>query len=106
MDAWKDKGKTAVRIDLDDPLSFPEALAGVDRLFLMTGYTIHMVHQMKTITDAAVDAGVSFIVHLGVSETVTPPIRISPGTSSSNATSREAAWPGVTSIRMSSWKTC
>ena len=32
----------------------------------MTGYTIHMVHQMKTITDAAVDAGVSFIVHLGV----------------------------------------
>src|SRR5271170_2791232 len=64
--AWKDKGKTAVRIDLDDPLSFPEALAGVDRLFLMTGYTIHMVHQMKTITDAAVDAGVSFIVHLGV----------------------------------------
>ena len=34
--AWKDKGKTAVRIDLDDPLSFPEALVGVDRLFLMT----------------------------------------------------------------------
>jgi NAD(P)H dehydrogenase (quinone) len=32
----------------------------------MTGYTIHMVHQMKTITDAAVDAGVSFMVHLGV----------------------------------------
>ncbi len=63
---WKDEGKAAVRIDLDDPLSFPAALAGVDRLFLMTGYTIHMVHQMKTITDAAVDAGVSFIVHLGV----------------------------------------
>ncbi len=63
---WKDEGKPAVRIDLDDPLSFPAALAGVDRLFLMTGYTIHMVHQMKTITDAAVDAGVSFIVHLGV----------------------------------------
>jgi NAD(P)H dehydrogenase (quinone) len=31
--AWKDEGKTAVRIDLDDPLSFPEALGGVDRLF-------------------------------------------------------------------------
>ena len=46
--AWKDEGKTAVRIDLDDPLSFPEALAGVDRLFLMTGYTIHMVHQMPS----------------------------------------------------------
>ena len=64
--SWKDEGKAAVRIDLDDPLSFPAALEGIDRLFLMTGYTIHMVHQMKTITDAAVDAGVSFIVHLGV----------------------------------------
>ena len=64
--SWKDEGKAAVRIDLDDPQSFPAALKGIDRLFLMTGYTIHMVHQMKTITDAAVDAGVSFIVHLGV----------------------------------------
>src|SRR5271168_888238 len=63
---WKDEGKAAVRIDLDDPRSFPAALAGIDRLFLMTGYTIHMVHQMKTITDAAADAGVGFIVHLGV----------------------------------------
>src|SRR5271169_3042655 len=64
--SWKDEGKAAVLIDLDDPQSFPAALEGIDRLFLMTGYTIHMVHQMKTITDAAVDAGVSFIVHLGV----------------------------------------
>src|SRR3984957_7530039 len=64
--ALKDKGKTAVRIDLDDPRRLPPAPAGGGRLFLMTGYTIHMVHQMKTITDAAVDAGVSFIVHLGV----------------------------------------
>ena len=103
--SWKDEGKAAVRIDLDDPQSFPAALKGIDRLFLMTGYTIHMVHQMKTITDAAVDAGVSFIVHIGVFGNARP-IRISPGTSSSNATSREAAWLGVTSIRMSSWKTC
>ena len=64
--SWKDEGKAAVLIDLDDPQSFPAALKGIDRLFLMTGYTIHMVHPMKTITDAAVDAGVSFIVHLGV----------------------------------------
>ena len=63
---WKDEGKAAVLIDLDDPQSFPAALEGIDHLFLMTGYTIHMVHQMKTITDAAADAGVSFIVHLGV----------------------------------------
>jgi NAD(P)H dehydrogenase (quinone) len=62
---WNDEGRAAVRIDLDDPRSFPAALAGVDRIFLMTGYTIHTVHQMKTITDAAVDAGVSFVVHIG-----------------------------------------
>ena len=64
--SWRDEGKAAVLIDLNDPQCFPAALEGIDRLFLMTGYTIHMVHQMKTITDAAVDAGVSFIVHLGV----------------------------------------
>ena len=107
MAGWKDEGKAAVRIDLDDPLSFPAALAGVDRLFLMTGYTIHMVHQMKTITEAAVDAGVSFIVHLGVfgNGRSTDP-RFAWHELSSNATSREAAWLCVTSIRMSSWKTC
>jgi NAD(P)H dehydrogenase (quinone) len=64
--SWRDEGKAAVLIDLNDPQCFPAALEGIDRLFLMTGYTIHMVHQMKTITDAAVDARVSFIVHLGV----------------------------------------
>ena len=104
--SWKDEGKAAVLIDLDDPQSFPTALKGIDRLFLMTGYTIHMVHQMKTITDAAVDAGVSFIVHLGVF-------------GNGRSTDPHFAWHelveryiegsgvlGVTSIRMSSWKTC
>ena len=42
------------------------ALKGVDRLFLATGYTVHMVHQSKTIVEAAAAAGVSFIVHLGI----------------------------------------
>ena len=32
----------------------------------MTGYTMNMVQQTKTIVDAAVDAGVCFVVHLGV----------------------------------------
>jgi NAD(P)H dehydrogenase (quinone) len=66
VDTWQRKGKDAVHLDLDDPRTFPEALKGVDRLFLATGYTIHMVHQSKTIVDAAADAGVSFIVHLGI----------------------------------------
>src|SRR6266478_4175426 len=66
VDTWRREGKDAVHLDLDDPRTFPEALKGVDRLFLATGYTIHMVHQSKTIVDAAADAGVSFIVHLGI----------------------------------------
>jgi NAD(P)H dehydrogenase (quinone) len=64
--AWQAERKAAVFIDLDDPRTFPAALTGIDRLFVMNGYTIHMVHQVKTITDAAADAGVGFIVHLGV----------------------------------------
>ncbi len=40
-----------------------EALAGVDRLFLATGYTVAMVHQSKTIVDAAADAGAATVVH-------------------------------------------
>jgi uncharacterized protein YbjT (DUF2867 family) len=42
------------------------ALMGIDRLFLTTGYTVEMVHQSKTIVDAAEDAGLQFIVHLGI----------------------------------------
>ena len=63
---WQAEGKPVVVLDLDDPRSFPAALQGVDRLFIMTGYTINMVHQVKTVVDAAVQAGVGFIVHLGV----------------------------------------
>ena len=66
VDAWRSEGKDAVFLNLDDARTFPEALKGVDRLFLATGYTIHMVHQSKTIVDAAADAGVEFIVHLGI----------------------------------------
>ena len=61
-----DQGLAAVHLDLDDPVTFPDALEGVDRLFVMTGYTVAMTHQTKTITDAAAIAGVGHIVHLGV----------------------------------------
>ena len=63
---WRDQGQFAVRIDLDDPRTFPAALVGIERLFVMTGYTVAMTHQTKTITDAAADAGVGHIVHLGI----------------------------------------
>jgi NAD(P)H dehydrogenase (quinone) len=66
VEAWRRDGKDAVLLDLDQPETFPDALTGIDRLFLITGYTVAMVHQSKTIVDAAADAGVKFIVHLGI----------------------------------------
>jgi NAD(P)H dehydrogenase (quinone) len=63
---WLDEGRCAVQLDLDDTLTFPAALEGIDRLFVMTGYTVAMTHQTKTVTDAAAEAGVEHIVHLGI----------------------------------------
>jgi NAD(P)H dehydrogenase (quinone) len=63
---WRDRGRSAVQLDLDDARTFPGALEGIDRLFIVTGYTVAMTHQTKTITDAAADAGVGHIVHLGI----------------------------------------
>jgi NAD(P)H dehydrogenase (quinone) len=66
VERWLAEGKEAVQIDLDDADSFPGALEGIDRVFLMAGYTSSMNQQSKTLVDAAEDAGVSFLVHLGV----------------------------------------
>jgi uncharacterized protein YbjT (DUF2867 family) len=66
VERLRGEGKEAVYLDLDDPQTFPLALAGVDRLFLLTGYTVAMVTQSKTIVDAAKKAGVKHIVHVGV----------------------------------------
>ncbi len=60
------KGKDCKYLDLDDPKTFALALAGVDRVFLLTGYTVGMLTQSKTLVDAAKKAGVSHMVHVGV----------------------------------------
>lgn len=62
----KKKYRDAVYLDLDDPRTFGDALKGVERLFLLTGYTVDMLVQSKAIIDAAKKAGVKHIVHLGV----------------------------------------
>lgn len=59
-------GLDAVRVDLNDPSTFGLALAGVDRLFLLTGYTVDMLVQSKTLVDAARKAGVRHLVHQGI----------------------------------------
>lgn len=62
----RSEGRDCVFLDLDDPRTFALALAGVDRVFLLTGYTVGMLTQSKTIVDAAKKAGVQHIVHVGV----------------------------------------
>jgi NAD(P)H dehydrogenase (quinone) len=52
-------------IDLDDPRTFDEALKNVTGIFLVTGYTVDMLVQSKTLIDAAKRNGVNHIVHLG-----------------------------------------
>lgn len=66
VEQLRTEGRDAVYLDLDDPLTFPAALEGVDRLYLLTGYTVAMLVQSKTIVDAAKKAGVQHIVHQGV----------------------------------------
>ena len=66
IERLRSEGQPAVQLDLDDARTFPAALEGIDRVFVMTGYTVAMTHQTKTITDAAADAGVGHIVHLGI----------------------------------------
>lgn len=65
-DKWRAEGHDAVVLDLNKPTEYTEALKGVDRVFLLTGYTSDMLFQSKKLVDAAVAAGVSHIVHLGV----------------------------------------
>ncbi len=44
VEKLKSAGNEAVHLDLDDVKTFGPALAGVDRLYLLTGYTVAMLH--------------------------------------------------------------
>ncbi|MYF88751.1 MAG: NAD(P)H-binding protein [Boseongicola sp. SB0676_bin_33] len=54
-----------VNFDFEDPDSYGAALKGADRLFLLTGYSVDMLHQSKALIDRAAEAGVRWVVHLG-----------------------------------------
>lgn len=66
VERLRSEGRDAVLFDLDDPRTFGPALCGVDRMNILTGYTIAMTHQTKTVVDAAKKAGVKHIVNQGV----------------------------------------
>src|SRR5258708_36636269 len=52
-------------IDLDDPRTFDEAVKNITGIFLITGYTVDMLVQSKSLIDAARRNAVNHIVHLG-----------------------------------------
>src|SRR6267154_554912 len=52
-------------IDLGDPRTFNDALKNITGIFLITGYTVDMLVQSKSLIDAAKRNGVHHIVHLG-----------------------------------------
>lgn len=58
-------GVPVVHLDLDKPETMAAALEGVDRVLLITGYTIEMMRQSKDFLNAAKRAGVKHVVHLG-----------------------------------------
>ena len=63
--AFTAKSIATVILDLDDESTHPPALNGIDRLFLVTGYTVDMLRQSKALLDNARKAGVQHVVHLG-----------------------------------------
>ncbi|MBT2246271.1 NmrA family NAD(P)-binding protein [Sphingobium sp. BHU LFT2] len=55
----------SVFLDLDRPETIAPALDGIDSIFLLTGYTVDMLRQSKSLIDAARKMSVKHIVHLG-----------------------------------------
>ena len=63
--AFSARNIATVLLDFDDESTHLPALQAVDRLFLVTGYTVDMLRQSKTLLDSAKKAGVQHVVHLG-----------------------------------------
>jgi len=59
------QGIRTVHLDYADPSSVEQAVQGIDRLFLVTGYSVEMLMHSKLVLDAASRAGVRHIVHMG-----------------------------------------
>jgi NAD(P)H dehydrogenase (quinone) len=59
------RGISSVMFDFDDETTHAAALQGIDRVLIVTGYTVDMLRQSKALLDAAKVTGVQHVVHLG-----------------------------------------
>ena len=62
---FTNKGIETVILDFDDESTHIPAFRNIDRVFIITGYTVDMLRQSKALLDNAKKAGVKHIVHLG-----------------------------------------
>lgn len=65
--AFQQKGVDTAILDLNRPETLLPALEGIERALLLTGYSVEMLRQSKRFIDAAKQAGVQHIVHIGAS---------------------------------------
>lgn len=63
--AFAVQGIRSVLLDFDRTETLAPALVGIDRVLLVTGYTVDMLRQSKAFLDQAHTAGVHHVVHLG-----------------------------------------
>lgn len=59
------KGIATVILDFDDESTHSSAFEGIERVLIVTGYTVDMLRQSKALLDNAKKAGVHHVVHLG-----------------------------------------
>lgn len=63
--SFTEAGIKTVLLDFDDEQTHFSALEGIDRILIVTGYTVDMLRQSKVLLDNAKRAGVQHVVHLG-----------------------------------------
>ena len=65
--SFQSQGIEVRSLDLDRQETLAPALKNIDRALLLTGYSVDMLKQSKALIDAAKQAGVEHIVHIGAS---------------------------------------
>jgi uncharacterized protein YbjT (DUF2867 family) len=62
---FTDRRLSTVILDFDDEHTHRPAFEGIERVLIVTGYTVDMLRQSKALLDNAKKAGVQHVVHLG-----------------------------------------